>query len=1060
MSELPYQAEYAKSGRASCKKCKQKIDQGALRLAVMVQSAFFDGKQPNWYHEECFFSKQRPKSVDDIGKFNTLTHSDQKRLTSVIGDLSSGVVMPIENKSKGKGTKRGNSDNNAALKDFAIEYSKSSRATCKVCDIKICKDEVRICKIVYDTEVGQKFGGQPLWHHVNCFAEARSELLYMAGGENLPGYKSLKKEDQKMVKDAIKPLKLDEIPVKKLKEEPKDEKELKQEKEFDKKIEKQNNLFQKYRKALSECTKNDLDEILETNLQEVPSGRDEKINHLADCMAFGALEPCPKCNQGQFILENYGYKCTVTGDARRTRLPRYPRPARKRQKGIVARLPVHAQSTTERAIFRGLGNISEWTKCQNIVQNPKRVPMKIPKEFKDYSVFSKYKPKVGVRLFTSPQPPKQIIVKKEEPSEGSQKSKPIPPLKNLQFFIYGKVSNKEEIKKKILKLGGLVPSKLNDSIAAVVSTKADVEKMSDKMISIQEQQIEVVEQSFFDLINKEKGSVSDSLQLIKENNIAEWGSDPKTRVPQDVIDGKSMPKSGSIYTKSSKSGVQKLKLKGGTAVDPDSELQDISHVYKDPDGTKWTVVLNKTDVIAQKNSYYKLQLLESDNSKKYWLFKSWGRTGTTIGGNKVQSCKSLSEAQTLFESAYMDKTQNPWEDRLNFVKVPDGYYPVDMDYGDDQVASKVLEVDKNSKLPVPVQQLICKIFDVQLMKKTLLEFELDAEKMPLGKLSKKQIMSGYKVLSELLILIEKGKADEIKVIDATNRFYTFIPHDFGIQNPPLLNNVDFIKKKTEMLDNLLEIEIAYNMLNQDSSDNTLSPVDGHYLKLKAEIIPLDEKSPEYEMILTYVKNTHAETHTFYTLEIKQIFKVMRENEDKRYKPFKKLHNRRLLWHGSRTTNFTGIISQGLRIAPPEAPVTGYMFGKGIYFADMVSKSANYCCTSQSEPMGLMLLCEVALGNILKREYRAPCAAATRQRVAASSHLPTNDTRCSSNTAVAIAALLVDSQVIYYQGCGWESLMKNVTLGNVTMSHRTRERPAECLASLSHSTMIGLPRAQH
>ncbi|GBP05337.1 hypothetical protein EVAR_71222_1 [Eumeta japonica] len=44
-------------------------------------------------------------------------------------------------------------------------------------------------------------------------------------------------------------------------------------------------------------------------------------------------------------------------------------------------------------------------------------------------------------------------------------------------------------------------------------------------------------------------------------------------------------------------------------------------------------------------------------------------------------------------------------------------------------------------------------------------------------------------------------------------------------------------------------------------------------------------------------------------------------------------------------------------------------------------------------------------------------------------------------------------------CGWESLMKSVTLGNVTMSHRTRERPAECLASLSHSTMIGLPRAQ-
>ncbi|GBP46147.1 hypothetical protein EVAR_26592_1 [Eumeta japonica] len=34
-------------------------------------------------------------------------------------------------------------------------------------------------------------------------------------------------------------------------------------------------------------------------------------------------------------------------------------------------------------------------------------------------------------------------------------------------------------------------------------------------------------------------------------------------------------------------------------------------------------------------------------------------------------------------------------------------------------------------------------------------------------------------------------------------------------------------------------------------------------------------------------------------------------------------------------------------------------------------------------------------------------------------------------------------------------LKSVTLGNVTMSHR-RERPAEW--SLSHSTMIGLPRS--
>lgn len=39
-----------------------------------------------------------------------------------------------------------------------------------------------------------------------------------------------------------------------------------------------------------------------------------------------------------------------------------------------------------------------------------------------------------------------------------------------------------------------------------------------------------------------------------------------------------------------------------------------------------------------------------------------------------------------------------------------------------------------------------------------------------------------------------------------------------------------------------------------------------------------------------------------------------------------------------------------------------MFGKGIYFADMCSKSANYCCTSKSDSTGLMLLSTVALGD--------------------------------------------------------------------------------------------------
>lgn len=70
----------------------------------------------------------------------------------------------------------------------------------------------------------------------------------------------------------------------------------------------------------------------------------------------------------------------------------------------------------------------------------------------------------------------------------------------------------------------------------------------------------------------------------------------------------------------------------------------------------------------------------------------------------------------------------------------------------------------------------------------------------------------------------------------------------------------------------------------------------------------------------------------------------------------------LLWHGSRFSNFVGIISQGMRIAPPEAPKTGYLFGKGVYFADQSGKSAPYCRPELSNGIATFVLCEVALGN--------------------------------------------------------------------------------------------------
>lgn len=84
-----------------------------------------------------------------------------------------------------------------------------------------------------------------------------------------------------------------------------------------------------------------------------------------------------------------------------------------------------------------------------------------------------------------------------------------------------------------------------------------------------------------------------------------------------------------------------------------------------------------------------------------------------------------------FKDLYEEKTGNIWEERGYFQKIPGKFYPVEVDYGED--TAKLEISDKPSKLPKPVQELVRLLFDVNSMKKAMLEFELDTEKMPLGK---------------------------------------------------------------------------------------------------------------------------------------------------------------------------------------------------------------------------------------------------------------------------------------------------------------------------------------
>merc|ERR1719471_1146782 len=185
--------------------------------------------------------------------------------------------------------------------------------------------------------------------------------------------------------------------------------------------------------------------------------------------------------------------------------------------------------------------------------------------------------------------------------------------------------------------------------------------------------------------------------------------------------------------------------------------------------------------------------------------------------------------------------------------------PLDIDMGESNEELKKLSIkDSKSKLDKAIQELVTLIFDIERMKSAMIELEIDLTKMPLGKLSKNQIETAYKILTEVQSMIKNSSGSESKFLDASNRFYTLIPHDFGMKTPPLLDNPDIVRNKIDMLDNMKEIDLAFNLLQtKDDKDKDKDPIDSHYEKLKTEVSVLPRNSEEFSILEEYVKNTHA-----------------------------------------------------------------------------------------------------------------------------------------------------------------------------------------------------------
>eukprot|EP00906_Rhabdomonas_costata_P030165 RCo042596 len=569
------------------------------------------------------------------------------------------------------------------------------------------------------------------------------------------------------------------------------------------------------------------------------------------------------------------------------------------------------------------------------------------------------------------------------------------PFQDLTVAFQGKLSKTlAELEKAVKENGGKVAKKITKTTSILVTNDVEAAGGSGKVKEADalklpivkeewlwksveaKQKLSSVEMQEFCLKNAPKLSAQEKEQqqrMERKRKAAEVADRATKSGPADASSaGISSPLKS---TPGDEPRVKKLKLKDGAraAVEPDSKLEDEAHVLDVADNEIYSVTLNSADVTTGRNSYYILQLLEADSKKTYWVFRKWGRVGTsTIGGTKLEKFSSLGAAKEEFSALYLDKTGNQWVHRNNFVKKPGKMMQIEIDYtsktkGDDTATSG----NYQGSLPKPVQDLINLLFDIKALKAALMELEVDTEKMPLGKLSARTIKDGYSALTAIQNLLQQSPPPsnlQSLLVSETNRFYNIIPHAFGEgKKPGVIDTEDKLKEKIKMMDALMELEVTTSVISSAASSSPAQehPIDTNYKKLKCELVPVPRDAEEFKLVSDYVANTHGHTHTMYTLELQDLFRLDREGEEDRWKSHSGNANRKLLWHGSRLTNWAGIISQGLRIAPPEAPSTGYMFGKGVYFADMVTKSSNYCFTTSEATTGLMALNEVALGEMYK-----------------------------------------------------------------------------------------------
>ena len=225
-------------------------------------------------------------------------------------------------------------------------------------------------------------------------------------------------------------------------------------------------------------------------------------------------------------------------------------------------------------------------------------------------------------------------------------------------------------------------------------------------------------------------------------------------------------------------------------IDSQCQLSNKYHVvYREGNKNVYNATLNQSNVAANNNKFYVMQILESSSPSKnqYSVWFRWGRIGRTNGSSLLAAGDDLEKAKREFEKKFCAKSGNAWANKDAFVKKKGKYDLIAIDY-EPITNEKAAAASSSSKTGSGAVTAV------------------DVKYTPLGKLTKGQVISGYESLERISEIINARGSRRINrrvaLTAAASEFYTRIPHDFGMRRQPLIETPQQLKEKRQLLDSL------------------------------------------------------------------------------------------------------------------------------------------------------------------------------------------------------------------------------------------------------------------